>query len=256
MLPIGRTLYELMPVTLAMRGKEARYVFSIIHKKSSGTIVPPSMDQVFRELDSLDLEERIICSGKSIKECKLYLQDYMARHIRSDQTPFEKLRFEENRFSSETSESARYEKIKVATYVNMLMAFNMYGVIRMKFGAELGDRVDYIGFIKDESVSNEWSHSYPLLCKLYIKESEFKHLMELTESGNASEFWKYIFETFDSEHPLTPEQENASYTEDVNTVANLSNLQIAKMIAYLHFPLSDYDKRIILKMISTDDEDE
>lgn len=268
MLTIGRTLYELMPSTLAVRGKEARYIFSTIHKNSSGTIKSPSMDQVFRELDSLDLEESIRCSGKSIKECKQDLQDNMARHIKSDQTPFEKLRFEKNRFSNETPEDALHEKIKIATYVNMLMALNMYSAIRLKFGIELGDRVnyssavDYIGFLKDESINddgspfNAWCYSYPFLCELYIRDSEFKRMMKLTENGDASEFWKCIFEIFDSRYPLTSEQENAIYTKDINTVANLNNRQIAKMIAYCNFPLSDYDKRIILKIISTDEENE
>ena len=184
-----RTIFDLRPNTSAPNNTNSRstwfsYVRTAYSRRYGGTVIPPTMTQFMYELNNLQQTFSFRTEGGPDEACNT-----LRRNI------FPSLPFRRQR-----SRTAWQEKLKIITWVRMVLAFNYYAKLRASYHLSPSHNVDFIGSASDTNIHrNCWEPRFHGRCVLYIADSKLTHMIELVSSERTEDFWQCIINLYDEQ---------------------------------------------------------
>lgn len=257
---ITRSLYELAPNTSSSSNIRSQSLwFSRVRNEFTraygGTVRPPTRTEFMREWNFIPEEYEIRCSGNNLEEYKESLKHF---HLPYFHIPLQ------------GRESTRYNKIKAATWVRMILAFNMYADVRNLLMLSPDNRIDFIGSSGHDrnSLSIRFSGCYVL----HLLNDILHHMIYLITEGRNADFWELIFDIYDNHrtrhnsfrheqydniinvdsptHAIAQEYLNRTDDNELEIIPN--NQQIADIIMQIKSSIPHNIRKIIYEACKTE----
>ncbi len=190
---ISRMIKQLRPSVLSSNlasfnnNQSAQFsqVRTVMTPQYQGTILPPTQTQFINAWSRHNPNYILTCSGETLEEMKQSLR---------------LCNFSSNFLSVSSIGTRSYNNLKALTWTRMVMAFNLYSIVKGALDIEFFDpKVDFITTCMNHGLNKTyWERRFRIRSVLFIPNEKLHNLIYLTEINNINEFWDHIFELYDN----------------------------------------------------------